>query len=162
MNRLVLFSLSLLALAGCNPFGSDSDPVSDACPIEGATATDEDGRVIATPDALIQGEMAVHYCDSTSPTGSRWWLVKRIKTGRDANRQDGLLVDSGNNVLNVSSLSGLTSATQKKVPGTNFTAACHNIDGGGDGCKVVKAEPVEETDTVTITVPKGTKVVVGN
>lgn len=158
--RTSFLALFLLPLVGCGLLpdmpGNDTTEAPKVCSASGLTATDSDGRILATPDALIKGEMAVHICDDSSPTGDRWLLVKGIGTGVEKESQGGLLIDKGGKTLRVDRLTGITSTSQRTVPGTRFTAACHDLVGGG--CGKVKTETPAANSTITISVPKGTKV----
>lgn len=125
------------------------------------TAFDKTTRhVTGTQDAIVSGKMLVVACDVESVQGWQAWNLAGLKLGTSANGQDGLLVDSAGNAVNVDDIRGHYSSKTSTVKGRKFTVAC--IPGlGPDACKVKKAEK-PTSDTITLALPKGAKIVTGS
>lgn len=138
-------------------------PDPDVCTIPTGmtlTAFDKVSRhITGTQDAIVSGRMVVVACDVNSVQGWQAWNLAGLKLGTSANGQDGLLVDSAGNAVNVDDIRGNYSSKTSTVKGRKFTVAC--IKGlGSDACKAKPAD--KSATTITLTLPKGSKIVTGS
>jgi len=124
------------------------------------TTVDGDGHVKGTVDALVDGLTLVS-CDVGSLQGWQAWHLKGLRMGTKANGQDGLLVDSANNAVNIDDVRNghYYSSKPTKAKGKQYTVTCLGAV-GPDACK---AKPVEKSATsITVVLPRGAKIVTGS